>query len=290
MTQHVLILGSSGRFGSNAAQAFHDAGWHVHKFKRARDDLATVMRGMDVVVAAMNPPGYHLWNDALMALHKNVAETAAREGATVILPGNVYVYGPDAPSPWRPDTPHLAENPLGLYRKRLEALYRDSGTQVIILRMGDFFDGQSKGNWFETFIANKAGKGFIRYPGDREAPHAWAYLPDAVRAAVGLAEKRKSLGHFEDVPFPGYTLTGQELGATISRALNRPITVKPFPWWQIHLLKPVMPVLKGVFEMRYLWSLPQRLDGTRFDELLPDFAATPAETALAEALTAMGQT
>ncbi|MEJ2000444.1 MAG: hypothetical protein P8X77_03490 [Maritimibacter sp.] len=59
MAQSVLILGSNGKFGSNALEAFRQAGWQVHSFKRGRDDLASAMRGMDVVVAGWNPPGYH---------------------------------------------------------------------------------------------------------------------------------------------------------------------------------------------------------------------------------------
>ncbi|MEJ2019858.1 MAG: epimerase, partial [Maritimibacter sp.] len=288
MAQSVLILGSNGKFGSNALEAFRQAGWQVHSFKRGRDDLASAMRGMDVVVAGWNPPGYHLWTEALLDQHRQVAKTAAREGVTVILPGNVYVYGPKASSPWRPDTPHLADNPLGLYRKRLEAIYRDSGAQVIILRMGDFFDGKTKGNWFESYIAAKAAKGVIAYPGDPNAPHAWAYLPDAARAAVALAEKRAQLSRFEDVPFAGYTLTGNELGAAISRALGRKVRVKPFAWWPFYLLKPFMPMLNGVMEMRYLWSLPQRLDGARLQELLPEFEPIPVEKALSETFARMG--
>ncbi len=45
-----------------------------------------------------------------------------------------------------------------------------------------------------------------------------------------------------------------------------------------------MPMLTGVFEMRYLWSLPQRLDGARLAELAPGFEPTPVEQALATAL------
>ena len=150
MTQTVLILGANGRFGGHSARAFAAAGWNVRRFDRAHDDLDTAMTGVDVVVSAWNPPGYHLWTEDLMAQHQAVAAAAARHGATVILPGNVYVYGPEAPSPWREDTPHLATNPLGLFRKRLEAAYRDSGARTIVLRCGDFIDTEKTGNWFET--------------------------------------------------------------------------------------------------------------------------------------------
>lgn len=288
MTQTVLILGASGRFGGHAARAFTDTGWQVRRFDRAHDDLETAIEGVDVVVSAWNPPGYHLWNDDLAAAHAAVARSAAKAGATVILPGNVYVYGPNAPSPWRPDTPHRATNPLGLFRKRIEAAYRDSGARTIVLRCGDFIDTEKTGNWFEGYITPGVPKGFIRYPGDADAPHAWAWLPDAARAAVALAEARTHLDRFSDVPFEGYTLSGNELAQVIARATGLTIAVKPFQWGMMRLVKPFMPMLAGVFEMRYLWSLPQRLDGARFAELVPDFVPTPVEAALRTALAHQG--
>ena len=61
MTQTILILGSSGRCGRHASDAFNVAGWTVRRFDRAHDDLDTAMSGVDVVLNAgtgiMDPPG-----------------------------------------------------------------------------------------------------------------------------------------------------------------------------------------------------------------------------------------
>jgi len=284
MTQSVLVLGGSGRFGRHASKAFEDAGWQVRRFDRAKDDLDTAMRGADVVVMGWNPPGYHLWARQLVELHQEVAKAARAAGATVILPGNVYVFGPDAPSPWGMNTPHLARNPLGRLRIAAEHAYRAAGTRTIILRCGDFIDGENSGNWFESHIAKNANKGFIRYPGDPTVPHAWAYLPDAARAAVALSEQRDRLSRFEDVPFPGYTLSGNDLAAAIARAIGIEINVRSFNWRMMRLLRPFVPVLGGLFEMRYLWSLPHQLEGGRLTTLVPDFTPTRIEDALSAAL------
>lgn len=284
MPQTVLILGGSGRFGRHCTQAFHDARWQVRQFDRAKDDLDTAMRGADVVVMGWHPSGYHLWQRELVTLHKRVAEAARKAGATVILPGNVYVFGPDAPSPWGAATPHLARNPLARLRIAAEDAYRASGARTIVLRCGDFIDREDSGNWFESHIAKSLPKGFIRYPGDPDVPHSWAYLPDAARATVALSEQRARLDRFEDVPFPGYTLSGKGLAAAISHAIGIDIALRPFNWGLLRLVRPFMPGLGGVFEMRYLWSLPHRLDASRLAELLPDFTSTRLEDALSAAL------
>ena len=284
MTQTILILGGTGRFGRHATTAFEAAGWQVRQFNRKTDDLDTAMTGADVVLNAWNPGGYQHWNAQMVPLHEQVARAAAKAGAQVIIPGNVYVYGPDAPSPWAPDTPHLAQNPLGRLRIEAEAAYPKAGAKLIILRCGDFIDGQDSGNWFESQIAKPVARGYIRYPGDPTAPHAWAYLPDAARAAVALAEIRDRLAAVEDVPFEGYTLSGHQLAEAIARVVGHPVAVKSMPWAMFRLLKPFMPMLSGLFEMRYLWSLPHQLDGGRLAELVPQFEPTPVEEALRDAL------
>ena len=280
MSKTILILGGSGKIGRHATHAFRAAGWNTQQFDRAHDDLDAKMIGADAVFMGWNPVGYQLWEKELVPLHQKVARAAARAGARVILPGNVYVYGPEAPFPWTAETPHLAENPLAKLRKAAEASYAEAGAKLLILRCGDFIDTENSGNWFDGYITPSTGKGFIRYPGNPDIPHAWAFLPDAGRAAAALMAVEDQLADHEDVPFPGYTLTGRELAAAIDPALK----VKPFQWGMMKLLTPVMPVLKGVFEMRYLWNLPQKLDGGRFAELVPDFEPTPVNAAMAEAL------
>ncbi|WP_375267486.1 hypothetical protein [Planktotalea sp.] len=61
MTQTLLVLGPTGRFGRNAAIAFENAGWQVHRFNRKTDNLDTAARGVDVIVQAWNPV-YSKWN------------------------------------------------------------------------------------------------------------------------------------------------------------------------------------------------------------------------------------
>ncbi len=99
MTKTVLILGATGRFGRHSATAFEAAGWTVHRFDRAKDDLHRAMQGADVTVNAMHPGGYHLWQAEMLPLHARVIAAAKDAGTTLILPGNVYVFGPQTGFP-----------------------------------------------------------------------------------------------------------------------------------------------------------------------------------------------
>lgn len=277
----VLILGASGRFGRNAAEAFAMAGWQVRRFKRG-GDLTQAAQGADVIVNAWNPP-YNRWAAEIPGLTRQVIAAAKASGASVMIPGNVYVYGKDAPQRFAPDTPHRAENPLGKIRREMEAAYKASGVQTIVLRAGDFIDTDASGNWFDQIIAAKASKGLLRYPGALDTPHAWAFLPDVARAAVQVAERRSELGAFTDLCFEGYTLTARQLSDAVSTAIG-PVQLRRMSWLPIQIARPFWPLARGILEMRYLWSKPHHLDGSALRAVVPDLPETPLAEAMRQAL------
>lgn len=283
MTRTVLILGANGRFGRNACEAFWNAGWQVRRFDRKTDDLNTAACGADVIVNGWNP-AYPDWASKVPKLTAQVIEAARKSGATVMLPGNVYVFGKDAPACFSAEAPHAAVNDLGRIRIEMETAYRLSGVRTVILRAGDFIDTQGSGNWFDKVMITSLGKGRLTYPGQTDIPHAWAFLPDMARAMVELAEIGDTLSDFEDIPFPGYTMSAEQMAMHLSDVTGRSITIKPMAWWPIQLLRPFWAMAGKLVEMRYLWDKPHWLDPKRFDQLLPNFGATPPASALALAI------
>jgi nucleoside-diphosphate-sugar epimerase len=283
MTQSVLILGATGRFGRNASQQFAKAGWTVRRFDRANDDLTKAARGVDVIVNAWNP-AYPDWAEQVPKLHAQVIAAAKQSGATVIVPGNVYVFGRDTAGPWSAATPHGASNPLGRIRIEMEAAYRRSGARCIILRAGDFIDTEASGNWFDSIMLKPLKKGAFVYPGNPDIDHAWAYLPDLCRAAVQLAEMREQLPVFADIAFAGFTASGNDIVEILSKLTGSPVKLKPMSWLPLYLARPFWRVAVSLLEMRYLWNTPHRLDGTALATLLPEFRLTPMQQAIATAI------
>ena len=283
MSQTVLILGATGRFGRHAATAFEYAGWTVRCFDRASDSLWDAAWGADVIVNAWNPKP-HNWADTQPGLTKQVIEVAQASGATVIIPGNVYAYGDKMPPILDAATPQRPTTPYGEIRATMEASYRAAGVRTIVLRAGDFIDVTASGNWFDKVIMAKVAQGKVAYPGPLDRPHAWAFLPDMAEAAVLLAEQRATLAPFEDVPFAGFTLTGAELIAAASQAAGRPLRATGFPWWAIRLARPFWPEGGYLADMRYLWDRPHGLSGEKLARLCPQFRATPVVEALRDAL------
>lgn len=278
MKNKVLVLGASGSFGSNCARAFKNAGWEVRVFKRGQEDMIDAAKGMDVIVNGMNPQHYKGWVETLPKIARQVVAAAKASGATVLQAGNVYNYGAQ-PGVWDEKTPHAATTIKGRARIEMERILRESGVQVIILRGGDFLDDKPSDNFID-FLTAKLGKGQLVYPGRPDADHAWAFLPDMARAAVGLAEIREQLAQFEDVPFAGHTFTGETLRVALEKLTGHGVKLKGFPWLVMKLLAPFWPFARELPEMRYLWEVSHSLNEARLQQLLPDFEATEAQEML----------
>jgi nucleoside-diphosphate-sugar epimerase len=283
MPRNVLILGATGRFGRAASRAFRAAGDCVTAFDRKIDDLMRSAMGKHIIVVGWNP-AYPDWAEQVPRLHAQVIAAARASGSTVIVPGNVYVFGAQTPTPWSEHSPHEAQNPLGRIRIAMEEAYRASGVRTILVRAGDFLDTEASGNWFDAVMTAKLARGKFVYPGDPDVPHAWAYLPDMARAAVALADQADRLPVFADIPFPGYTLSGRELHAAVNACLAVPVELRPMSWLPLQLARPFWPLGRGLLEMRYLWNTAHSLDRTLFQDLLPDFKETPLSEALVEIL------
>lgn len=279
----VLILGGSGRFGRHATVAFRYRGWDVRQFDRDTQSLWDAAWGADVIVNAWNPP-YTEWAETVPRLTEQVIEVAKASGATVIIPGNVYVFGQSPETAWTADSPHAATNPLGRIRQEMEAAYRDAGVKTIVLRAGDFIDTEASGNWFDMILTAKLNRCRFVYPGAWDRLHAWAWLPDVAEAAAMLAERRDQLAQFEDIPFEGYTLTGAALADAVEQVMHRPIRRSRMSWVPLVVASPFWPMGRKLREMRYLWDMPHALDGQRLRQLLPGFRATDLHEALSVAL------
>ena len=304
MTRSALIVGAQGRFGRAVTEALQQSGWRTVLFARrpggedtpssrwvqgdARDvaALSAAAQGQQVIVNALTPP-YAQWVSEIPRFTAAMIAGAKASGATILVPGNIYNFGPSMPAVLTEDTPQRATGPLGQARIRMEGEYRaaaEDGVRTLVLRAGDFFERAATGNWFDSQIIPNIARGQILYPGTEESTHSWAYLPDLGRAAALCCERLDQFAPYDSLGFPGYALTGGEFVDLLERAAGRPLKVTAPPWPLIRMLSLVKPDLRGVMEVAYQWRTPHRIDGTRFAALFPQFRATPVLAAFKEAI------
>jgi nucleoside-diphosphate-sugar epimerase len=269
MTRTVLILGPSGKIGAHSARAFAAAGWTVRPYKRGTDMSAAAM-GADVIVNGLNPPNYHDWARLIPAITTQIIAAARASGASVIIPGNVYNFG-DRGGEWSETTPQRPVSRKGQIRVEMEQAYANSGVQTIVIRAGNFIDPDHDGDIMSLFLMRDIAKGRLTTGGDPDVMQTYCYVPDWARAAVALAEKRAELARFEDVPFPGHAFTMHELQTVVQDALGRPVRIAKFPWIVFRIASPFWELARELSEMRYLYSTPHTLSGTKLAGILPGF-------------------
>jgi len=310
----VLVLGAHGRLGLAAAHAFADAGWQVLAQVRRttapdmptgaivlNTPLADTARlcaqaaGARVVVHAVNPP-YTRWRQEAMPLLQDGIAVAERLGARLMLPGNVYNYGAGMPARLTEATPQVPTTEHGRTRVAMEEALRAASARgrlrATVVTAGDFF-GAGSGSWFDLVIVKSLAAGKLAYPGPRNLPHAWAYLPDLARVFVRLADEDDP-APFTRLHFGGYSLTGDQLLDAIEqvaretgRAPAQAFMRGGMPWALLRVGGWVVPMWRALASMAYLWQVPHSLDDSALRERLGNVTSTPLPQALRASLSAL---
>ncbi|MFL1544983.1 NAD-dependent epimerase/dehydratase family protein [Pseudomonas sp. O39] len=313
----VLVLGATGGIGGEVARQMSAAGWEVCALTRDvdkarlanaafswlqgdalnRQEVLAAARGCAVIVHAVNPPGYRNWAEQVLPMIDNSIAAAIAEGATIVLPGTVYNFGPDAFPVLHEDSPQHPQTRKGAIRVQLEQRLQDAsrrGARVVIVRAGDFFGARVANNWFAQGLI-KPGKPVhaVSYPGAPGVAHQWAYLPDVARTMLELIERRASLDAFARFHMAGHMDTdGTQMAEAIQRVVLRRTGHQPrvgrFPWWLMKLAAPFVVTVREMQEMRYLWQTPLRLDNQRLLDALGREPHTPLEQAVETTLADLG--
>ncbi|MBY8946866.1 SDR family NAD(P)-dependent oxidoreductase [Pseudomonas sp. SH10-3B] len=313
----VLVLGASGGIGGEVARQLFAKGWQVIALTRDvetarrhsrdftwvqgdamnRSDVLAAAKGCSVIVHGVNPPGYRRWAELVLPMLDNSIVAAIAEGATIVLPGTVYNYGPDAFPQVGEDSPQHPHTRKGAIRVEMEQHLLDAsrnGARVLIVRAGDFFGPKAANSWFSQGLV-KPGKpvGTVSYPGAPGMAHQWAYLPDVARTMVQLLERRESLEPFARFHMAGHVDTdGTQMVEAIRRVVQRRTGTTPrvgaFPWWLLKLAAPFVVTFRELQEMRYLWQTPLLLDNNRLLQTLGSEPHTPLDEAVEATLLGMG--
>lgn len=313
----VLVLGATGGIGGEVARQMRAAGWEVcaltrdvEKARREnagfswikgdalnRQEVLAAAHGCAVIVHAVNPPGYRNWAELVMPMIDNTVAAAIAEGATIVLPGTVYNFGPDAFPVLHEDSPQHPQTRKGAIRVQLEQRLEQAsrqGARVLIVRAGDFFGARVANNWFAQGLV-KPGEPVhaVSYPGAPGVAHQWAYLPDVARTVLELIERRASLDAFARFHMAGHVDTdGTQMTQAIQRVVLRRTGHQPrvgrFPWWLMKLIAPFVVTVREMLEMRYLWQTPLLLDNRRLVAALGQEPHTPLEQAVEATLADLG--
>jgi nucleoside-diphosphate-sugar epimerase len=311
MDKVALVLGATGGIGGEVARVLLARGWQVKALHRApervaksgdglqwlsgdameHDDVAAAAQGVQLIVHAVNPPGYRNWGQLVLPMLENTMAAARATGARILLPGTVYNYGPDAYLHITEDAPQRPLTRKGAIRVEMERRLRASGLPVLIVRAGDFFGPDAGNNWFAQGLV-KPGKPVtaISNPASPGVGHQWAYLPDVAETMVRLLELGEALPPVAVYQMEGHwDGDGMQMAAAIARAAGQPqLKAGAFPWWLVTLAAPFVTVFRELREMRYLWRQPVRMSNARLRKALGTEPHTPLDVAVRRTLQGQG--
>jgi nucleoside-diphosphate-sugar epimerase len=311
-----LVLGATGNIGGEVARLLNANGWSVRAMRRGagtmqdrdgltwvpgdamnRDDVMRAAEGCAVIVHAVNPPGYHDWDKLVLPMVDHTVAAATALGATIVLPGTVYNFGPDAWPMLAEDSPQHPVTRKGAIRVALEQRLEEAsrrGARAIVVRAGDFFGPRPGNNWFSLGLV-KPGRAVtsISNPASVGVGHQWAYLPDVARTIVALLERRGALAAFERFHMAGHwDDNGLRMADTIRRIVGQHTGAEPrigaLPWRWLRLAAPFVTTLHELQEMRYLWQQPLRMINHRLLEVLGEEPHTPMDLAVEASLIGLG--
>ncbi|MDE2400735.1 MAG: NAD-dependent epimerase/dehydratase family protein [Burkholderiales bacterium] len=313
-----LILGATGGIGGAVARALLAHGWTVHALSRrpvhalppGMEDLSAIewhpgdamneadvvgaAQGVDCIVHALNPPRYKRWRELAIPMLAHSIAAARASGARLVLPGNVYNFGPDAGTLLNEASPQHPVSRKGAVRVEMEQMLQkaaDTGVRSLVVRAGDFFGGHSPSSWLQTLMV-KPGRTVrsVWFPGEQEVGHTWAYLPDLAEAIVRLMNLEDHLPAFDVFNFAGHwTPRGIEMAESIRRVVgDARLPIRSVPWPVLYLAAPFVTVLREVIEMRYLWKVPLRLDNRKLRSVIGDEPHTELDVAVRQSLLGLG--
>lgn len=299
----VLVLGATGGLGSAAARRLAAGGWTVRALHRnpssietaepfewirgdalVPEDVERAADGVPVIVHAVKPRLYRDWHRLVLPMIDNTI--AAAHGARIVIPGNLYNYGPDAGSSIGEDAPQHPETSKGRLRvemeRRIASAVETGRAKALIVRAGDFFGPGAGSSWFSDAMVKPGRRPrIIRNPAKPGVGHQWTYLPDLAETMVQLIE-HDPLPAFARFHMGGHwDSDGTEMVAAIVRALGQPeVSVGRLPWWAVSLAAMFKPDFKELLELKYLWERPVQLRNERLVATLGGEPHTPLDEAV----------
>ena len=303
MSKTALVLGATGGIGGETAKALLRGGWQVRALTRRTDiaderidwikgdvldgvAVANAAKGAQVIVHAVNPPGYRNWDRLVLPMLDNSIAAARATGARVALPGTIYNYDPRVIGLAAPDTVQVPNTRKGAIRVEMEKRLSADGVRSVVLRAGDYFGPKPGSSWLsQGMVTPGRPVRSVLYPGFDGVGHGWAYLPDVGAAFARLLAIEPDLPDTARFHFAGYSLDRAEIVGAIGRAVGNPdLSSRRLPWRLLPLVAPFNATMREMIEMESFWRHPLALDNGSLVEAIGPEPHTPIDQAIRETL------
>lgn len=302
-TQTLCVLGAAGGLGSACTRAAVAAGHTTRALLRtarpglfpdaaqtvlcdANDpsSLARAADGCSALLYCVNAP-LARWSIDLPRMLHSAREACRATGARLVFPGNVWSYGPCAPSELiderRPFTPSSRK---GRVRAALEAQLSEGGLDVVRARLPEFY-GPNVANPLMggPFRAALAGRTIVWLGGPLDVTVEYIFIDDAAHAMLELALAEAVSGKTFHVPGVAHT-TPRTFFRQVQRGAGNTQGVIGLPVLALRAAALLSAPARELLDIQHLWTHPVLLDGSAYRARFGALPATPYEEGIARTL------
>ncbi|GAB3781176.1 SDR family oxidoreductase [Spirosoma horti] len=255
--------------------------------------LSRIAVDKDFIFHGINYP-YNKWFGNMDTATNNVIDVAQQAHSVIIFPGNVYNFG-QTTEPIREDSLPNPCTRKGKLRVEIEASLEQAANagkcRVMTVRLPDFWGPNVLNDGIRPIFENALKGKALPWLVNADIPHQLVYTPDAAELIVRLLLRewnRRSQSvavSYEVWNYGGTTLSSMRAWFDqISAIAGQPAKIQIYSRFLLSALGLVMPVMREVKEMLYLYENTIVLDDQKVKSLFPDFQPTPMKQALTETL------
>jgi len=251
-----------------------------------RDQVIAAASGAArIVIATGFPYSTRIWEENWPRAMGHFIEAARLSGAPTLFFDNMYMYGPQK-GPIRETSPCAPWGGKPAVRRRISEMWqaaaRDGQVQMSALRVSDFYGpGVTNSHLGQMLFGYLAQGRAAQFAVPLHYPHDVAYLPDVARAVHTLldapADMWGEVWHMPCAP----TRSLRAITIMAATALDRLLRVQTIPGWLQAGLRLVVPVLREINDVRFLFDRPYYVDASKFKARFWS-DVTPLEVGVAE--------
>jgi len=293
----VTVLGATGGLGRNVVDAALARGHSVRALVRSKSSLppsVTLISGdasdlekvkeacaAEVVFFCVNPP-FSEWARAFPPLLETAIAAARANGARLIFPGNVWIYGEVEPGAVIDESRSPSPSSVrGKLRASMEETLFTSGVDARLVRLPEFYGPSVVTLTARIFRAVLEGKRLL-WPGPLDRELEFVFMPDAAKALMAVAELGASAP--ARIHLPGSRSTARHFLEQVSLAAKKPGRALSVPTWALAVAGLFDASANGAHDIRHLQTHPVLLDGKLAERTLGAVPRTPLNEAISQTL------
>jgi nucleoside-diphosphate-sugar epimerase len=266
------------RSGRNTAGAGADAVTHVAADASDSERLSELAAGARAIFNCANPTDYTQWESVWPPLAESLLTTAERSGATLVITGTLYPYGPGE-GLMVDGQPDRATDHKGRLRARMwaDALerHRAGRLNAVEVRGSDYLGPRVGANGHVSRHLPAARRGqSAQVIGSPDLPHTWTDVGDMARTLAAVADREDSWGRIWHAPSNEPKTQRQALTDVLSAGGLAPVRVRGTADWMLAVAGLGSPLVRELRETSYMFRQPYVMSSSRTSGFL-GLAPTP---------------